>query len=62
MMIGPAGSSRRDHCKKLAATYGLNVIETGSLLKLEVQKKTDLCAKIQAAFDENSYVPDEIVL
>ena len=61
-MMGPAGSSRREHCKKLAATYGMNVIETGTLLKLEVQKKTDLGTKIQAAFDQNSFVADEIVI
>lgn len=46
LIIGPAGSSRREHCKKLAATYGMNVVDTGSLLKLEVQKKTDLGTKI----------------
>lgn len=61
LIVGPAGSNRREHCKKLAETFKLNVIETGALLKLEVQKKTDLGAKIQEAFDKHEYVPDQVV-
>ena len=60
-MIGPAGAQKKEHCKKLAEAFGLNVIEIGTLLRSEVQKKTDLGAKIQIAFNKNEYVPDQIV-
>jgi len=38
------------------------VIETGTLLKKEVQKQTDNGIKIKKAFDEKKYVEDEVVI
>jgi adenylate kinase family enzyme len=60
-VIGPAGAHKKEHCKKLAETFDIKVIETGPLLRAEVLKKTELGAKIQAAFTACEYVPDQVV-
>lgn len=60
-ILGPPGSERREYAKKLRENFGLNIIETGSLLKKEVQKKSDLGLKIAQNMSNREYVDDELV-
>lgn len=41
--------------------FGLNIIETGTLLKKEAQKQSEIGLKIDKAFKNKEYVDDEIV-
>ena len=55
VMIGNTGSNKKECAKKMGEKFGLTVIETGSLLNSEVQKKTDLGAKIERCFHNKEY-------
>ena len=55
ILIGPPGSEKKEYCKKIREQFGVSVIETGSLLRKEVQKQTDNGIKIQQAFDDKKY-------
>ena len=50
-IVGPPGSERKDFAKRAKDKFPLTVIETGSLLKKEVTKKTDHAEAIQKAFE-----------
>lgn len=54
-MIGPPGSEKKDYAKKLRERYGMSVVETGSLLKKEMQKKTAHGLKVKKAFERREY-------
>jgi adenylate kinase family enzyme len=47
LVLGPDGEQRRKYCEVLKKKYGMVSIEVGNLLKLEVQKKTELGQKIE---------------
>ena len=55
ILIGAPGSEKKEYCKKLREAFGINIIETGTLLKKEIQKQTDNGIKIQKAFDDKRY-------
>ena len=39
--MGPPGSDRKDHAKRMLDTFGMNLIETSALLKKEVIRNTE---------------------
>ena len=44
--MGPPGSDRKDHAKRMRDTFGMNLIETSALLKKEVIKNTEYASAI----------------
>lgn len=40
-IIGPPGAERKEFAKRAKDKFPLTIIETGSLLKKEVEKKTE---------------------
>ena len=55
VLIGPPGSEKKDYAKKLRERYGMSVVETGTLLKKEMQKKSPLGARVRKAFERREY-------
>ena len=50
-VVGPPGAERKEFAKRAKDKFPLTVIETGSLLKKEVTKKSDHSEAIQRAFE-----------
>ena len=40
-LLGPPGSDRKDHAKRMRDTFGMNLIETSALLKKEIIRNTE---------------------
>jgi hypothetical protein len=45
-LMGPPGSDRKDHAKRMRDTFGMNLIETSALLKKEVIRNTEYSQQI----------------
>lgn len=54
-MIGPPGSFKMENTAYIAEQQGWKQIDTGELLRREVQKKSEVGKKIVKAFDANRY-------
>jgi len=50
-ILGPPGSERKEFAKRSKDKFPVVCIETGSLLKKEVTKKTDHAEAIKKAFE-----------
>ena len=55
VLIGPPGSEKKDYAKKLRERYGMSVVETGTLLKKEMQKKSEMGKRVRKAFERREY-------
>lgn len=53
-ILGPPGSERKEYSKRLREKFGMNVIETGTLLKKEITKKSDNAEAIKKAFENRT--------
>ena len=59
--MGPPGCQKAENAKMIADHFNWKPINVGSLLKMEVEKKTELGAKILNASKKYHYVDDSIV-
>ncbi len=62
LVVGPAGSNRKENALALGEYFGWQCISMGDLLKKEVMKKTEYAAAISESFKMYHYVPDNIVI
>ncbi len=61
-LMGPPGSSRKEHALALAEYFNWTCISIGDLLKKEVSKKSDYGKAIAEAQKTYEYPPDDIVI
>ena len=50
-MVGPPGAERKEFAKRAKDKFPLTIIETGSLLKKEITKKSEHSEAITKAFE-----------
>lgn len=55
VLIGAPGCEKKEQARGLREKYGMQVIETSALLKKEVDKKSDLGAKIEQSMKNREY-------
>ena len=60
--MGPPGSSRKENAVNMGAVFQWNVINTGDLLKKEVDKESEIGVAIRNDFRNHSYVEDKHVI
>lgn len=61
-VLGPPGSERKEYAKRLKDQFDLTLIETGELLKKEAAKDSPDGKRIQQAFAQQTFVPDDVVI
>ncbi len=60
VILGAPGSGKGTQCKRLAEKYGLVFIPTGSMIRDEIEKETDLGKMAISYMEKGDIVPDEI--
>ncbi len=61
IIFGPPGAGKGTQSDLIAKDFNLYKISTGDLLRLEIDKKTDLGNKIQLIIDEGKFVSDNLI-
>ena len=61
IIFGPHGSGKGTQAKLISKHYKIPVIDTGEILRKNIEKNTELGKKVKKYLDENKYVPDEIM-
>lgn len=61
VLLGPPGSGKGTHARKLHSKYGFAVIGVGEMLRSEVKKGTQLGSKVEDFMKAGKLVPDELV-
>lgn len=62
ILFGPPGSGKGTQSANIIATYKLNHISTGDLLRDEVSRKTALGVEAKKFMDQGQLVPDAVVI
>ncbi len=62
VLFGYPGSGRGTQGKAISKKYGLEYVATGSMLKEEIIKNTDIGKEIKHLYENGLIVPDEIVV
>ena len=62
VLFGYPGSGRGSHGVALAEEFGLEYIATGPMLHEEIENKSEIGLKIEAAYNDGQLVPDEVVV
>ena len=62
VILGAPGSGKGTQCKRLAEKYGLVFIPTGSMIRDEIEKETDLGKMAISYMEKGDIVPDEIAI
>ena len=61
ILFGPPGAGKGTQAEKIVKSFNLHKVSTGELLRLEVEKKTDLGNKIKSILSSGQFVSDEII-
>lgn len=61
-LAGPAGAGKSIQAKKLSEKYGIPHVSSGTLLRREILRKTDLGNKLKKLFDNGELAPTGIVI
>ncbi len=62
VLFGPPGSGKGTQSENIIATYKLQHISTGDLLRSEVTNRTTLGLEAKKFMDQGMLVPDEVVI
>ena len=62
VLFGPPGSGKGTQSENIIATYNLQHLSTGDLLRSEVANKTPLGVEAKKFMDQGALVPDEVVI
>ena len=62
VLFGPPGSGKGTQSENILATYNLQHISTGDLLRDEVSRHTPLGTEAKKYMDQGLLVPDEVVI
>lgn len=62
VLLGPPGSGKGTQGQKLAERFNLTYISTGSLLRAEIRKGTDMGRSSETYISKGDIVPDEIAI
>ncbi len=62
ILFGPPGSGKGTQSANIIATYKLNHISTGDLLRDEIDRKTALGLEAKKFMDQGQLVPDAVVI
>ncbi len=62
LLLGPPGAGKGTHAKRLGRHLDVASCSTGSVLRLEESRKTELGARIHRYLKEGNFVPDDLVL
>ncbi|RYZ51070.1 MAG: adenylate kinase [Sphingobacteriales bacterium] len=62
ILFGPPGSGKGTQSSNIVATYQLQHISTGDLLRDEVSRQTPLGVEAKKYMDQGLLVPDEVVI
>ena len=62
VLFGPPGSGKGTQSENIIATYKLQHISTGDLLRSEVTNQTTLGLEAKKFMDQGMLVPDEVVI
>ena len=62
ILFGPPGSGKGTQSANIIATFGLNHISTGDLLRDEVSRETALGIEAKKFMDNGQLVPDAVVI
>jgi len=62
VILGAPGSGKGTQCKCLAEKYGLVFVPTGSMIRDEIEKETDLGKMAISYMEKGDIVPDEIAI
>ena len=62
VLFGPPGSGKGTQSENIVATYNLQHISTGDLLRDEVSRQTPLGVEAKKYMDQGMLVPDEVVI
>lgn len=62
LLLGPPGAGKGTQAKRLSRELGLAYCSTGSVLRREETRPTELGAEIHGFLKEGHFVPDELVL
>lgn len=60
--MGSPGCYRKENAQNLAEHFGWKCIDSGELLRREVNKKSEVGKKIQDCFKSYRFVDDQIVI
>jgi len=60
-VVGPPGSGKGTHTKKIISEFGLHYVSTGELLRENLEKQTGLGFMAKQYMDQGEMVPSEVV-
>ncbi len=62
VFFGPPGAGKGTQAKALAKEFNMVYISTGTMIREEIEKKTDIGQRAQKYLDSGDIVPDEIAI
>lgn len=62
IILGPPGSGKGTHCKKLIETFNIKIIGTGDLLRSNVDNQTELGKIAEDYISKGALLPDDVIL
>ena len=62
LLLGPPGAGKGTQAKRISQHFNLAYCSTGSLLRVEEQRRTSLGEEIHAFLKEGNFVPDALIL
>jgi adenylate kinase len=62
ILFGPPGSGKGTQSENIIATFGLQHLSTGNLLRSEIANQTSLGMEAKRLMDAGQLVPDEVVI
>ena len=62
VLIGPPASGKGTQCRRVQQLLNVPTLGTGSLLRREVESKSDLGNEVAAYLNRGAYVPDELIM
>jgi len=61
ILFGPPGAGKGTQADNISKNFNLHKISTGDLLRIEMERKTDLGMKIKSKMDHGMLVSDDII-
>lgn len=62
LFVGPPGSGKGTHAKRISRRFGIPHVATGDMLRMEVSDGSELGLQAKALMDAGGLVPDDLVL